>query len=92
MDGSFSEIGEPFWNYIQISTTFILTMLAFFAVKNRKYLWLRPFMLVMFTIECLFTVVFHEGLRLKLFAVLMLTSTMIVAITQRGKRVRSDLG
>jgi uncharacterized membrane protein YhfC len=87
MNSFFSETGTPAWDFIQISTTFLLTMLVFFGVKNRRYLWLRYFLLVMFALDCLFVVAFHDGLTVKFFAALMLTSTLVVAIAQRGKTV-----
>jgi hypothetical protein len=87
MESFFSEIGIPVWDFVQVSATFILAMLIFFGVKSRRHLWLRYFMLAVFAAECLFVIGFHEGLRVKLFAALMLTSALVVIVaTTQGNR------
>ncbi len=92
MDNFFSGVGGPTWDFAQITATFLLTMLVLFGVKNRRYRWLHYFMPVVLALQCLLIIAFHNGLEIKLFAVLMLTSTVIVVIIQRGKRVQSNLG
>lgn len=87
MDSFFSELGIPASDFIQLSTGFLLTMLVFFGVKDKKYQWLKYFLLVLFSLQCLFIIVFHDGLRVKLFATLMLMSALIVGVVINMKRI-----
>ena len=87
MDSFFSEIGIPASDFIQLSTGFLLTMLVFFGVKDQKYLWLKYFLLVVFALQCLFIIVFHDGLRVKLFASFMLMSALLVGAMIKMKRI-----
>lgn len=91
MDSFFSEIGIPALDFVQISATFLLTMLVFFGVKNRKHVWLTYFLIVIFALQSVFVIAFRDGLRVKLFAALMLMSALFIIAVLNGKRVvRSD--
>jgi hypothetical protein len=91
MDGVFSEIGIPAWDFVQVSAMFLLTMLLIFGPKNRTFQWLSYFMLAIFALQCLLFIAFRDGLRVKLFGALMLTSALLIVAVTKGKRgVRSD--
>jgi hypothetical protein len=77
MENLFSDSGIRPLDFIQISATFLLTMLWFFGVKGERRFW-PNFMLVVFTVQCLVFILFREGLQIKLFAALMLISTFVV--------------
>ena len=87
MDSFFLKTGIRGTDFIQISILFILLMLVFFGTKAKRYLWLNWFLLVVFALQCVFVIVFRDGLNAKLFAGLMLTSTLIVeaVVTHRKK-------
>ncbi len=61
-------------------------MLVFFGVKDKKYSWLNYFLLITFSVQCLFFVLFHDGLNVKLFAALMLISTLALEVVVGRKR------
>ena len=86
MDSFFSEIGISAVDFVQISATFILTMLIFFGVKHKKYRWLNYFLLLTFALQSIFFILFHDGLNVKLFAALMLMSTLIVEVVVTRRR------
>ena len=85
MESFFSDIGISAWDFVQVSATSLLTMLVFFGVKDRRHLWPGYFLLVVFALQCVFIAAFHEGLRVKLFAGLMLMSALFVAATRGGR-------
>ena len=86
MDRFFSEIGIRLLDFIQISTGFLLTMLVFFGVRDKKHFWLNYLLLLTFGLQCIFFILFHDGLRVKLFATLMLVSTLIVEVVVTRRR------
>ena len=77
MDSFFSEIGIRSLDFIQVSTLFVLTMAVFFGARDKKH-WLNYFLLVTFALQCIFFILFGYGLNVKLFATLLLMSTLIV--------------
>ncbi len=76
-----SEVGIHVLDFIQISAVFLLTMLLFFGIKKKRYFWLRTFSLVTLTLQCLLFILFRAGLGIKIFAFLMLLTTLIVKVT-----------
>ncbi|HZN05663.1 MAG TPA: hypothetical protein VFB65_02715 [Pyrinomonadaceae bacterium] len=84
MDKVFSQTASGPIDFIAISAVFLLTMLCFFALKDKRYL--NTMLLVVFVLLCVLSIVFHEGLTLKLFAALMLVSTLIVEVLVTRKR------
>jgi hypothetical protein len=97
MNNLFSEMGIPFWDFSFISVTFIVTMLSFFVIRDNQSSWRKFLVILPFTLLSLLYILFQDGLRIKVFAGLMLTSTLIVAglVTRRrklGVRDRSALG
>lgn len=78
MDSFFSEIGIRALDFFQISTGFVLIMLIFFGVKDKRYFWLNYLLLLIFALQCIVIALFHDGLPVKLFAALMLISTLTV--------------
>lgn len=86
MNNVFSEIGINAVDFVQISATFFLTMLIFFAVKNKRYRWLNMLCLITLILQCLLFILFREGLTVKFFAILMLTTTLIVEVTVKKLR------
>lgn len=78
MNNIFSEIGAPAWDFIHISALFLLTMLTFLGVRDKKYFWLNYLLLLILVLQCLLVIWFRGGLPLKLFATLMLATTLII--------------
>ncbi len=85
MNELFSGVGIRPFDFIQITAAFVLTMLLFFRVKGERRFW-PNFMLLTFGLQCMFFIIFHDGLGLKLFAGLMLMSTLIVEALVTRKR------
>jgi hypothetical protein len=84
MDQLSLEIGIRATDFIQISAGFLLTMLCFFGAKNKRFL--NNSLLLLFVLQCVFFILFHEGVRVKLFAFLMLLSTLTVEVLVAKKR------
>jgi len=86
MEGFLLEIGIRALDFVQISAGFILTMLVFFSATAKKHVWLNYVLVVTFTLQCIFFILFHEG-NVRFFAALMLLSTLIVecVVTLRRK-------
>lgn len=78
MDRVFSEVGISALDFIQISTGFLLTMLFFFGLRAKRHVRLNYFILTVFALQGLIIIFFRGGLTVKLFAALMLTTTLIV--------------
>lgn len=73
-----SEIGNDALDFVGISATFLLTMLIFFGVRHKKHHWLNYLALISFIPLCLINILFRDGLPIKIFAALMLMTTIIV--------------
>ena len=86
MNSVFSEIGISALDFIQISAGFLLTMLIIFGVKTRKYFWLNYLMLPTFVLQCLLIIRFRDGLPVKVFATLMLITTLIVTTVVKRRK------
>jgi hypothetical protein len=90
MSHVFAEMGIEARDFIQISASFLLAMLLFFDIRNKKYSWLNYLLLVTLALQCLLFILFRAGLSIKIFAVLMLTTTFIVeVVTNRRKKITS---
>jgi hypothetical protein len=77
MDNLFPELGIP-WNFLQLSTGFLLTMVVALGVRGKKYLRFSYFALVTFVLQSLFIILFHGGLQIKLFAALLLALALTI--------------
>ena len=87
MNEAFSGIGISALDFTGISAIFILTMLLFFGIKNKKYSWLHTLSLLILVLQCALIILFRDGLTTKLFAALMLMTTFIVEVViSRRKR------
>lgn len=86
MSNVFSEIGIGVLDFVQISAGFLLTMLFLFGIKNKKYFWLNYLLLLILTLQCLLLILFGDGLPVKLFAALMLTTTLIIEVVINRRR------
>ncbi len=86
MNSLFSEIEIRALDFIGISAAFVLTMVVFFGIRKRRYMWLIYFLTATFVLQCIFTIVFRDGLSLRLFATLMLISTVIVEVVVTRRR------
>ncbi|HEX8137718.1 MAG TPA: hypothetical protein VF544_09020 [Pyrinomonadaceae bacterium] len=90
MDSFFSEVGISAFDFIYLSAFYLATMLNFFALKERKHRWLKYGSLVVFVLQSLFFILFHNGLNVKLFAGLMLMSALIIqGIVARRRRLEA---
>lgn len=89
MDNFFAEIGIAPLDFIHISASFLMTMLILLAKEIRKHRWLSYLMLPTFVAQCLLVIGTRETLQAKIFATLMLTTTLIVAtVVWRRKRLK----
>jgi hypothetical protein len=88
MDSFFSEVGIPAFDFVQLSTFYLVMMLNFFALKDKN--WLNHFLLLTFVLQCIFFILFHQGLNVKLFAALMCLSALIVQFVVIRRRKRRD--
>lgn len=87
MSTFFLETGIELWDFVGVSIFFLLTMLFFFGIKNKKQRWLSYFMFVVFALQCATLILFRDALPTKLFAALMLTTVLAVGIiTSRRDR------
>ena len=84
MDKFFLQSGLRAIDFFVISTGFLLTMLCFFAAKDKRNL--NRMLLLLFALLCTFSILFHEGVAVKLFAGLMLLSTVVVEVVVSKKR------
>ena len=93
MQSLFSKLGIAPLDFLQISASFLLVMALLFSEKSRRY-FLTNFMHVVFAVQCLLIIIFREGLTPKLFAALMLFSTLIIRIglARRTQEVSRHLG
>jgi hypothetical protein len=91
MSSLFSQMGIPAVDFVEISAFFLLTMLIFFGLRDKKHRWLRYYILIVFVLLCLPYILFGRGLILRIFAALMLLSTLVVeAAVVRRRRIESD--
>jgi len=79
MGSFFSEIGVSAVDFVYIWAAFVTTMAAFFGLK-KQHVWLSYFMTGVFILICLSTIVFRQGLNVRLFAALMLLSVITVEV------------
>ena len=77
MESLFTEWGIRASDFIQISATFFFTLLVYFKLRDKKFLWLNRLLLIAFTLECEFMMSFRTELNTKAFAGLMLLSVII---------------
>jgi hypothetical protein len=86
MSNVFSETGISALDFIQVSALFLLTMLFFFGLRNKKHFWLHTFSLLLLVLQCVLLILFRAGLTIKIFAALMLLTTLIVeTVTKKRK-------
>jgi len=85
MDSFFSDIGIRAVDFVYISAVFILTMAVFFGVPKR-HMWLSYVLTITLAIICLTTILSGPGLNVRLFAALMLISTVVVEVVVSWKK------
>jgi len=91
MNSLFSQMGVPAFDFVGISAFFLLTMVIFFGLPEKKHRWLRYYILIVFVLLCLLFILFGHGLSVRIFAALMLLSTLVVeAVVVRRRRIESD--
>ena len=73
-------------DFIGISAAFVLTMVVFFGIKKRSHKWLTYFLTATFVLQCIFMMVFRDGITVRLFATLMLISIVIVEVVVTRRR------
>src|SRR5215813_7415476 len=78
MEKLWAKTGIVFTDFIQISVVFLLTMLVFFTGNGKRVRWLNTFLLIMFAVQCAFVAVFRPGVNVKVFALLMLLSVLVI--------------
>ena len=88
MDSLFSDIGIRAVDFVYISAVFILTMALFFGV-SKKHIWLSYVLTVTFAVICITTILSGPGLNVRLFAALMLISTVVVEVVVSWKKSNS---
>ena len=77
MDSFFSGIGISAVDFIDIASVFSITMVAFFGLKE-KHRWLKYSLTATSILIYLTTMIFRTGVNLRLYAALMLISTVVV--------------
>lgn len=85
MDSFFSDIGIRAVDFVYIGAVFILTMAVFFGVP-KKHMWLSYVLTITFAVICLTTILSGPGLNVRLFAALMLISTVVVEVVVFWKK------
>lgn len=73
----FSNLGIALIDFVQIAAGFLLVMVLVFGDKSPRR-FLTNFMHVVFAFQCLLIIIFRDRLTPKLFAGLMLFSTLII--------------
>lgn len=86
MDNLFAEIGITPLDFVTISAFFLMTMLILLAKEIRKHRWLSYLMVPIFVALCLLIIGTRDTLETKIFATLMLTTTLIVATVEWRRR------
>jgi hypothetical protein len=61
-------------------------MLVFFRLKDKKYRWLNYLLLLTYALQCVFFILFGEGLNVKLLAGLELISVLVVVTIVHQRR------
>lgn len=84
MDSFFSEVGISALDFVHISVVFFVTMLSIFGIRDKK--WLHNLFLVIFFLLCMLIIAFHDGLPVKIFATLMLTTALASKIIMSKRR------
>jgi len=79
MDGLFTKVGIDPLDFVQIAVGFLLVMILVFGEKGGRRV-LTNFMHVVFALQALLIIAFRPGMTPKLFAGLMLLSTLIVRL------------
>jgi hypothetical protein len=88
MDSFFSRVGISPFDFIYLSAFYLAAMFNFFALKEKKQRWLARGSLVIFALQCLIYILYHDGLNVKLFAGLMLVSALIIqGVVARRRRL-----
>jgi uncharacterized membrane-anchored protein len=87
MDGYSLGVGTQAFDFLQISTMFLLTMVTFFGVKEQKHFWMNYVLVLTLALQCMFIILFHSDLPVKLFAALMLISMLTVGgvVIKKGR-------
>ena len=84
---SFTLMGIPLLDFMQIAAGFILTMVVFFSLKKVGWHhWLHYLLLGTFVLQCMIMIVFRPALEVRLFASLMLLTTLIVEVVVGRRR------
>ena len=88
----FSNLGIAPLDFVQIVAGFLLVMALVFGDRSRRR-FLTNFMHVVFAFQCLLIIVFRDGLTPKLFAGLMVFSTVIIRfiLARRTPQVSKSL-
>lgn len=88
MDNFFAEIGITPLDFVTISASFLMTMLILLAREIRGRRRLGYFMVTIFVAQCLFFIAARDTLETKIFATLMMMTTLIVAtVMWKGRRL-----
>jgi hypothetical protein len=61
-------------------------MLNILVLRDKKHRWLDYGMLAIFVLQCLFYILFHNGVRVKFFVALMLMSSLIIQVVVSRRR------
>jgi uncharacterized membrane protein YozB (DUF420 family) len=84
MDHFFLSIAIQLLDLVQLTAGFLLVVALCFGEKGARRFWSK-FMLVVFTFQCLFVILFHEGWSLKVFAGVMLMLSFVALIVAKRR-------
>lgn len=87
MENLFSPDGIPVWDFVEISTLFLLNMIAFFGLKNRAHAKIIYLMLGAFIFQWFVVMIFPRPMPTKIFATLMLLSVIVVKVVISRKKL-----
>ena len=90
MDSFFSGIGISAVDFVDISSIFLLTMIAFFGLKE-KHRWLKYLLTATSILIYLSIMIFRSGINLRLYAALTLISTLVIQGVVSWRKKHADV-
>ncbi len=77
---------ETTLDLVIILSGFALTMALFFGIREKKHLRFSYVVWVAnFALQCLIIILFHDGSKVRLFAILVLVSTVTVVVVRKRR-------
>ena len=77
---------ETTLDLVAVLSGFALTMALFFGIREKKHLWFGYVASANFALQCLIIILFHDGSKVRLLAILVLITTVTVGVVVVRKR------